>query len=409
MTLTLLLDLDGTLLSNSVQTFVPSYMKLLTAHVAPYVEPQKFFDALMFATQQMILNSDPECLLVDVFEANFYPRLRVTQDMFHEVVDQFYIDIFPQLKPLTEVRPEAVKLVNQAFSRNYRVAIATNPLFPLTAIEQRLAWAGLPRTEYPFSIVPSYESVHFAKPNPSFLAELMARLGWPDEPAIMVGDEIDNDVRCAVDLGLPAYLVDGTLDSEDFIGDTYVSGGLEDLLNWVDAQPRDSLMPDFNSPSALLAILRSTPAALKSMSMQIDHHLWAERQQPEEWCQTEIICHLRDVESEVNLPRIIKVLDEVNPFIPGQDTDPWAEDRRYINQNGPHALKDFIIARKRLLELISLLPFEDWQRPARHAIFGPTNLQELLSIIAGHDRLHIHQLYTFINTINRRADSAGKH
>ena len=38
---------------------------------------------------------------------------------------------------------------------------------------------------------------------------------------------------------------------------------------------------------------------------------------------TEIICHLRDVEREVNLPRIRRVLAEQNPFLVGEVTDVW--------------------------------------------------------------------------------------
>ena len=95
-------------------------------------------------------------------------------------------------------------------SETSTLAIATNPLFPLTAIEQRLDWAGLSPEEYPFSIVPSYENAHFAKPNPAFLAELLARLGWPEGPVVMVGDDPDNDVRCGLELGLARFLVEGS-------------------------------------------------------------------------------------------------------------------------------------------------------------------------------------------------------
>jgi hypothetical protein len=34
---------------------------------------------------------------------------------------------------------------------------------------------------------------------------------------------------------------------------------------------------------------------------------------------------------------------------------------------------------------------DEWKRKARHAIFGPTDLQELVKFIAEHDKLHIRQ------------------
>jgi len=113
---------------------------------------------------------------------------------------------------------------------------------------------------------------------------------------------------------------------------------------------------------------------------------------PAEWCLTEIIGHLRDVEREVNLPRLRKVLAEQNPFLVGEATDVWVKERNYAGQDGYQALADFTAARKEVLELLDGLAAE-WSRPARHAIFGPTTLQELVGFVAGHDRAHVQQVW----------------
>lgn len=405
MTLTLLFDLDGTLLHNPMQAFIPGYMKALTTYVAPELDPDKFFQALMISTQRMLRNQDPECFLKDVFDASFYPMLGVSEQALRPTLDRFYMQVFPTLKPLTRPIPEAVKMVEQAFERKNTLVIATNPLFPRTAIEQRLLWAGLPPDKYPFSIVPSYENAHFAKPNPAFLAELLARLGWPEGPVVMVGDDPENDVRCGRELGLPVYWVDGSPGGDSVADGLMGTGGVEGFFRWIDAQSPESLEPRFTSPAALMAILRSTPAVLRTATETLQPSQWSVRPQPDQWCQTEIVCHLHDVEAEVNLPRLSKVLQETNPFIPGQDTDPWADQRGYIRQNGRMALAGFIAARKQLIELLVNLSPQDWQRPARHAIFGPTNLQELVSIIAGHDRLHIRQIYSVIQAVSSNQES----
>jgi FMN phosphatase YigB (HAD superfamily) len=395
--LTLLLDLDNTLLTNSVDTFVPAYMKALSEFMTPYVNPERFFGALLYATRQMVQNQDPDCYLKDVFDANFYPRLGVSAEDLRSPLERFYAEVFPTLKILTEAIPESIQLVDEALKRNYQIVIATNPLFPFTAIEQRLNWAGLSLDQYPFAFVPSYESVHFAKPNPALLAELLARLGWSPEPVVMVGDDQENDIRCAQELGLPTYLVNENGANQDSFS-VHGAGKIEQLLNWLDSRSIDQLKPDFSSPSALIAILRATPASLQSLCWTIQADLWNQRNEPGEWCQAEILCHLRDVETEVNLPRLEKVIRESNPFIPGHDTDPWADEREYIKQSGMQALGQFSASRKNLLALLSRLKPEDWRRPARHAIFGPTTLHELVSIITGHDQLHIQQLKSFIET-----------
>ena len=59
----------------------------------------------------------------------------------------------------------------------------------------------------------------------------------------------------------------------------------------------------------------------------------------------EIISHLRDVEREVNLPRIQTFLREENPFITADDTDLWVAERGYATQDGKAVLEDFIEAK----------------------------------------------------------------
>ena len=85
-----------------------------------------------------------------------------------------------------------------------------------------------------------------------------------------------------------------------------------------------------------------------------------------------------------------RVLVEQNPFIVGEVTDVWVKERQYARQDGRTSLVEFTTVRKELLAFLDGLQTE-WNRPARHAIFGPTNLQELVGFIAEHDRAHVKQ------------------
>ena len=393
MSLTLLLDLDNTLLVNENDRFLPAYFQALSKELAHIVEPKILVNSLLSATSQMMLNQQPEHTLKDVFDAAFYPDIGLSSQDMQEEFEHFYQDIFPGLQGLTQAKPEAVKLVEAAFDRGYRVAIATDPLYPRTAIEQRLTWAGLPPDIYPFALIPSYEIFHFTKPNPAYYAELLAYMGWPEGPVLMVGDNIDKDISGAARLGLATFWVpQPCVTPPDSPGTPTGHGTLDRILPWIDQMSEQELQPEYNMPSAILATLRSTPAALSNLCSPLTRTAWTKRPKPEEWCPTEIVYHLRDVERDVNLPRLEKVLHEENPFLAGKDTDPWAEQRDYRSQDGPLGLQGFIAARKEVLSLLDPLPQQSWQRPARHAIFGPTTVEELAGIIAGHDRLHIQQI-----------------
>ncbi len=398
MSFTLLLDLDDTLLENNIDHFLPHYLKAWGQVVAPYVDPQLFVHHLMAGTQAMSHNRNPDCTLQEAFEATFFPGLGLDEHFFRGLAERFYAEVFPTLQGLTRPIDESVPLVEEAQRRGYPLVVATNPLFPLTAIEQRLAWANLPVERYAFDLVASYESFHFVKPDPAFFAEALARLGWPDGSAIVVGDDVEREVVAGRQVGLPVFWITrpGVETPEETLGPT-ARGKLGDVLPWLDRTRPEALVPDFSSPTALLAVLRSTPAAIDTFRRPLQSAQWTARPQPGEWSLTEALCHLRDVEAEVNLQRVKKVLAEDNPFLPGEDTDPWAGERQYIRQNGEHALRTFMGARMELVALLQRLAPEEWQRPARHAIFGPTRLIELVSIIAAHDRLHVRQVRSLAN------------
>ena len=399
MTLTLLFDLDNTLLGNNMDMFLPLYLQALSAHMASYAEPRRLVKTLMGASDQMIANLHPDRTLEEVFDAGFYPPLGIEKDPVRGILDTFYAEEFPKLRSITQVRPEAVDLVKTALSRGCQLAIATNPLFPLTAVKQRLSWAGLSPEEIPFSLIPSFHTFHFAKPNPAYFAELMTKLAWPEGPVIMVGDDFNLDIIPAHQAGLATYWVTPqgfSLPENQPLPSGH--GTLTELLPWLGSTDPDSLMPDFSSPSAIIATLRATPALLHSLCADLTPEAWVHRPAAGEWSVIEILCHLTDMDAEVNLPRLRKVLQETNPFVAGMDTDAWADARQYIQRDSMQSFHNFVTARLELIAFLESLSPDDWQRQARHAIFGPTCLHEMAIFAAGHDRLHVRQIHQTIPT-----------
>ncbi len=400
MTLTLLLDLDETLLENQMGGFLEAYFSGLGQYVRSAIDPDILLPALLSATQKMVANRRPDRMLQEVFDETFFPILKQSRAELQGLFDSFYTEIFPTFKDLTRAKPEAVEMVEEAFERGYRVGIATNPLFPRTAILQRLSWAGLPAQDYPFALIPSYESFHFSKPNPAFFIEFLANIGQPDEPVLMVGDDFSNDIVAAHQAGIATFWVDDRGRTNGDAKEVTARGKITDLIPWLDSTPTESLKPDYSSQSAVIANLSGVAAAFDTLGRNLPDPYWTKKPNPNEWCLAEIMCHLRDVEAEVNLPRLQKVISEINPFIPGKDTDPWANERQYILQDCLEARDSFIASRIELLSILHNLELDKWQRPARHAILGPTHIQELAGIIASHDRLHIQQAHQVIKTLS---------
>lgn len=384
---TLLLDLDDTLIGNDMDQFIPRYLSLLSEHSADLVPPEKFTDTLLSATMRMTQNDDPEVTLEQAFAAHFYPTLGVSEVELRHTIDDFYAQQFPLLRPLIEIRPQARDLIEQALQRGLELVIATNPLFPMTAVTQRMAWGDISADDFPYALITSYESFHFCKPNMAYYAEILGYLGRRTHEAAMIGNDPKADLAPARALGLPVFHID------DHPDEPYHGGALDQVLTWLQdvapslADPRAS-----SQPASVLARLKGHLAAILGTLSNLDSDAWLGCPRAGEWSPVEIICHMRDVEIEVNQPRIQAVLDQQNPFVHAADPDAWAEARGYAIQSPLPALQAFVATRKETIARLEAIDPGEWLRPARHALIGPTTLSEIASIATDHDLLHLAQL-----------------
>jgi FMN phosphatase YigB (HAD superfamily) len=384
-----LFDLDGTLLDLTVGLFMPRYLESLGAHLAHRIDPAQMAAALKAGTQAMLDNTDPEITLQQAFDGVFYPRIGLRREDLLSDLDRFYREQYPLLKELARPVAEAPRLVELVFQRRWKVAVATNPLFPLTAAEQRLGWAGLNSGRVPFDLVTSYETMHFAKPRPEYVAESLARIAATPEESLFVGDDPRDDIAPAKTIGLASYQVyrDGDPPSPSVRG----GGSLQKLAAGLAAEDDDPslFLPSAASPCSLPALMTGNLAAMLHL---FESSGWVCCPAEEGWAPVEIACHLRDVEREVMQPRLRSILSAENPYLPAIESDRWAEERKYGQQDGRQALKDFVAARKETTALLCGLREADWRRAARHALFGPTTLEEQARFVARHDLLHVEQL-----------------
>ena len=113
----------------------------------------------------------------------------------------------------------------------------------------------------------------------------------------------------------------------------------------------------------------------------------------------EIICHLRDTDLEIHRLQLNLLLERESAFIPRPETAIWANERQYLHVNGHTALAEFASARGEMLKILKEQPETMWSRKARHAIFGPTDFQEVVGFIADHDRLHIQQAWKTVKSV----------
>jgi FMN phosphatase YigB (HAD superfamily) len=395
MTLTLLLDLDGTLLDTNLAVFTPAYFQALAKHMSTHAAPEVMLRALIAGVNLMYENEDPTQTLEEVFDADFYVKLGVSKHDLIHFIEEFYDNVFPALAQHTQRRPEAVPFIEWALSCGYRIAIATDPLFPRKATYHRLRWAGFEPES--FELISTFEHFHFSKTHPAYYAEVLGRLGWPEGPILMVGNDIDRDLIPAHRLGLKTFFIDG--ESASSPGFEVGRGKLADLRPWLEAINLSELEPSFKSKDGVLAIMVATPAVLRSLCRSLTTEEWRKGCRHGDWAMIEIICHLRDTEREVHQMQLHLMIEREDAFIPRPDSGVWASEREYLNVDGSSALAEFARARIDNIKTLKDLDEEIWTRSARHAIFGPTNFLEVTSFMADHDRLHIQQAWKALKSV----------
>lgn len=203
----LLLDLDDTLLVNDMEDFVPHYFEALLARVRSVCPPDLFLEALNAGTRAMWYNDGTDGTNAEVFGSEFFPRLGRKPEEIIPLLEEFYTHDFEALRRYTDVDPHARPLVTLAFEQGYQVVIATQPIFPLSAIHARLRWAGVGVELFDYDYVTSYETMSACKPHPHFFRTLLDHLGRTPDECLMVGDSITSDMA-AGRFGLKTFWVD---------------------------------------------------------------------------------------------------------------------------------------------------------------------------------------------------------
>lgn len=206
---TILFDLDGTLLEMQTDPFVKSYLKEVGRHVGTQYDTEKLLSLIWEATRAMIVSKEPDKTNEQVFIEYFTSHSDWKRDEVWPLFDSFYRDVFPTLSHLTYPSPWAKKIVEAAKSQGFRIAVATNPVFPREAIYHRLAWIGMTSDE--FELVTVYEDMHYTKPNPGYFAEICEKLGVEPAECVMVGNHMQEDM-VASKLGMKTFLVTNWLE-----------------------------------------------------------------------------------------------------------------------------------------------------------------------------------------------------
>jgi len=227
----ILFDLDGTLLPMDQEVFVKTYFGLLAQKLTPYGYDQKaLINSIWLGTGAMVKNGGEktnEEVFWDKFAGIFGENAR--KDLIY--FDKFYNEDFDKVQISSGYNEKASQVVSEFRKMGFRLALATNPIFPAVATQKRIKWAGLNKDD--FEIVTTYENSRYCKPNPRYYMEILNKLGVSAEECLMVGNDVTEDM-VAQTLGMKVFLLtDCIINKEEKDISCYPNGGFDELLEFV--------------------------------------------------------------------------------------------------------------------------------------------------------------------------------
>ncbi len=201
---TVLFDMDGTLLPMEQDKFVEAYFARLAVKLAPrgYV-PETLFPAIWKGVAAMVKNDGKrtnDVLFWETFSKILGEHVMSDLPLFEE----FYRVEFNGAKEVCGFAPMAKEAVRRLEEKGIERVLASNPIFPMTAQENRIRWAGLSPQD--FRYITSYENSRFCKPDPRYYTEIAQKLSLDPKECLMVGNDVKED-GAALYAGMSVFLL----------------------------------------------------------------------------------------------------------------------------------------------------------------------------------------------------------
>lgn len=201
---TFIFDLDGTLLMMDTDHFMKLYFTEMGKHFKGQIEPQTLMNGILKATHLTVMNTEKRTNETVFWEA-FGQVMPEHLTVFKERIEAYYHDGYQKTSQATKQNQDMIEAVKVLKDKGYEVIIATNPLFPQTAIHDRIQWAGF--KPHDFKYITSFENNHYCKPQLAFYEEVLMHNDLKAHQCFMVGNDVQEDLIIKA-LGVKTWLLE---------------------------------------------------------------------------------------------------------------------------------------------------------------------------------------------------------
>lgn len=153
---------------------------------------------------EMMKVSDGSRSNYDVFWESFEKVSGYTKEEIEPVITVYYQTDFTHIGdnyvPDQDMR-DAVHLLQE---KGFELIVATTPVIPLIANQERVRWSGL--SDIAWKDITSFEAYNYSKPNVKYFQQICDKHGLNPAECLMIGDSIVKDYP-ATELGMEFFLL----------------------------------------------------------------------------------------------------------------------------------------------------------------------------------------------------------
>lgn len=227
-------DLDNTLLPIYTQErFVEIWFRDITEKFRAYgLDPIRAANGVNQGVRAVLYNESGR-LNIDVFYDEVEKISGYTKEQLEPAMTDYYTTTFGNVYDITLPNPHAMRIAELMREKAEHAVVATMPVFTPEAVENRMKWVGL--TPDMFDDITTMMNSRYCKPNPLYFQEILDRFGMKAGEALMIGNDVREDMQPCRTLGVDVFLVTNHMITHDLPYDGYRQGKYEDLVAFLEA------------------------------------------------------------------------------------------------------------------------------------------------------------------------------
>ncbi len=196
-----LFDLDNTLILFEEVKFVDGYYPRLAARFEGFFPDGQFARRLMNATIRL-RNNDGSTVNRELFIRTLCDGLKINRDDVWARFEQFFSLDFDVFRDTVLATPGVGDVFRHVKESGLKLVVATNPIWPLSVQQKRIAWAGVGDTTV--DLITHIDNMSYCKPQLGYFRQICRMIDVVPAECLMVGDDPANDM-VAAKTGMKTY------------------------------------------------------------------------------------------------------------------------------------------------------------------------------------------------------------